>query len=70
MLRQLAEQLVNHGIFFYYLHQLDRVKGAAHFEVEEEKGLALIDEIAKYLPGYAVPKYVREIAGEPNKTPL
>lgn len=70
VLRQLAEQLVNHGIFFYYLHQLDRVKGAAHFEVEEEKGLALIDEIAKYLPGYAVPKYVREIAGEPNKTPL
>lgn len=70
VLRELAEQLVNHGILFYYLHQLDRVKGAAHFEVEEEKGLALITEIAKYLPGYAVPKYVREIAGEPNKTPL
>lgn len=69
-LQQLAEQLVNQGIIFYYLHQLDRVQGSAHFEVEEEKGHSLINEIAKQLPGYAVPKYVREIAGEPNKTPL
>jgi EF-P beta-lysylation protein EpmB len=69
-LKQLAEQLVNHGIIFYYLHQLDRVQGAAHFEVEEEKGRHLIAEIAKQLPGYAVPKYVREVAGEPNKTLL
>lgn len=70
VLRELAEQLVNRGILFYYLHQLDKVKGAAHFEVEEEKGHALIAEMAKHLPGYAVPKYVREIAGEPNKTSL
>lgn len=69
-LKQLAEQLANHGIIFYYLHQLDRVQGAAHFEVEEEKGRFLIGEIAKQLPGYAVPKYVREVAGEPHKTPL
>ncbi len=69
-LKQLAELLVNNGIIFYYLHQLDRVQGSAHFEVEEEKGRFLITEIAKQLPGYAVPKYVREIAGEPNKTPL
>jgi EF-P beta-lysylation protein EpmB len=69
-LQQLAEQLVNQGILFYYLHQLDRVQGAAHFEVDEEKGRALIAEIAKQLPGYAVPKYVREVAGEPHKTPL
>lgn len=66
----LAEQLANQGIIFYYLHQLDRVQGAAHFEVEEEKGRFLIQEMAKHLPGYAVPKYVREIAGMPNKTPL
>lgn len=69
-LRELAEELVDHGVLFYYLHQLDRVQGAAHFEVEEEKGRWLIEEIAKRLPGYAVPKYVREIAGEANKTPL
>lgn len=69
-LHQLAEQLANHGIIFYYLHQLDRVQGAVHFEVEEEKGRQLLVELAKRLPGYAIPKYVREVAGEPNKTPL
>lgn len=69
-LMELSEQLVNHGIFFYYLHQLDRVQGAMHFDVEEEKGKALIAELSKQLPGYAVPKYVRELAGEPNKTSL
>ena len=70
ILQQLCEQLVDHGILPYYLHQLDRVTGAAHFEVEEAKGRWLIDEIAKLLPGYAVPKYTREIAGEPYKTHL
>lgn len=70
ILHQLAEQLANHGILFYYLHQLDRVQGAAHFEVEESKGRWLINELAKKLPGYAVPKFVREVAGEPSKTPL
>lgn len=69
-LQELAEQLVNQGIIFYYLHQLDRVQGAAHFEVEEERGCSLIAEITKQLPGYAVPKYVREVAGEPHKTLL
>lgn len=69
-LHQLAEQLVNHGVVFYYLHQLDRVQGAAHFEVEEEKGRLLIAEMMKRLPGYAVPKYVKELAGEPNKSPM
>ncbi|MFI0434466.1 MAG: KamA family radical SAM protein [Parachlamydiaceae bacterium] len=67
---ELAEKLVDHGILFYYLHQLDRVKGAAHFEVDEQRGKALIEKMAENLPGYAVPKYVREIAGEAHKTPL
>jgi EF-P beta-lysylation protein EpmB len=69
-LKQLCEQLANQGILPYYLHQLDRVQGAAHFEVTEKEGHILIEEIAKQLPGYAVPKYVREVAGEPYKTPL
>lgn len=69
-LKQLFEKLVDNGIMPYYLHQLDRVKGTTHFEVEEEKGKRLIQGLAKVLPGYAVPKYVREISGEPNKTPL
>ncbi len=69
-LKKLAEEMANHGIIFYYLHQLDRVQGASHFEVEESRGRSLLREIAGYLPGYAVPKYVREIAGESNKTLL
>lgn len=70
VLKQLCETLVDHGILPYYLHQLDRVQGAAHFEVSEEEGRYLIQEIAKQLSGYAIPKYVREIAGAPGKTLL
>lgn len=70
ILKNLAEQLANHGILFYYLHQLDRVQGAMHFEVSEEQGRFLVDEISKELSGYAVPKYVKEVAGKPYKTLL
>ena len=69
-LQELCETLVDNGIIPYYLHQLDRVKGAAHFEVSEKEGTRLIEKLIARLPGYAVPKYVREIAGEPGKTPL
>lgn len=69
-LAQLCETLVDNGILPYYLHQLDRVAGAAHFEVEESVGENLIKELAARLPGYAVPKYVKEISGEPSKTPI
>jgi EF-P beta-lysylation protein EpmB len=69
-LRTLCETLVNHGILPYYLHQLDKVQGAAHFEISEKEGLKLIDQLMECLPGYAVPKYVKEIAGHPGKTPI
>ena len=52
------------------LHQLDRVQGAAHFEVCEEVGVALAREMRQRLPGYAVPAYVRESPGEPSKAPI
>lgn len=67
-LKALCERLADHGIIPYYLHQLDRVKGAAHFEVAEEKGLNLIKSLATEISGYAVPRYVREDSGEPGKT--
>lgn len=66
----LCSALVDHAIFPYYLHQLDRVQGTAHFEVSEEMGRELIRKLAEKLPGYAVPKYVREVAGMPGKTRL
>lgn len=69
-LEQLSRQLVNLGVMPYYLNQLDRVTGTAHFEVEPHQGLALIAELAKRLPGYAVPRYVQEIAGQSGKTPV
>ncbi len=69
-LAHLCEALVDQGVLPYYLHQLDRVEGASHFEVGEEKGLALIQALTKRLSGYAVPKYVREIPGELSKTSL
>lgn len=69
-LSTLCEKLVDQGVFPYYLHQLDRVQGAAHFEVPRERGLELIGQLMERLPGYAVPKYVKEISGEPYKTPI
>lgn len=70
ILQELSESLVDHGITPYYLHQLDRVQGAAHFEVPEAQGRALVEALRSRLSGYAIPTYVREIAGMPSKTPL
>jgi EF-P beta-lysylation protein EpmB len=68
VLKELFGTLANQGIFAYYLHQLDRVRGAAHFEVPEERGQELLRYLIQELPGYAVPKYVCEEAGEKAKT--
>jgi len=69
-LSQLSERLFENGVLPYYLHQLDKVQGAAHFEVEREKAQHLITEIRKLLPGYLVPQLVEEIAQAPYKKPL
>ncbi|MBD3676071.1 MAG: EF-P beta-lysylation protein EpmB [Planctomycetaceae bacterium] len=66
----LSERLVDLGVIPYYLHQLDRVRGAAHFEVSDERALELMAELRRLLPGYAVPQLVREISGELHKVPL
>ncbi|MEX0939273.1 MAG: EF-P beta-lysylation protein EpmB [Pirellulales bacterium] len=67
---ELCERLVDLRVMPYYLHQLDRVAGAAHFEVPVAQGLQIINELRARLPGYAVPRYVQEIAGRPGKTVL
>lgn len=66
----LSERLVDLRVMPYYLHQLDRVLGAAHFEVPESVGQKLIAALQARLPGYAVPRYVREVAGAASKVPL
>ncbi|WP_297830303.1 EF-P beta-lysylation protein EpmB [Thermomonas sp.] len=69
-LAALCERGFEAGVLPYYLHQLDRVAGAAHFEVGDARALELHAAIAARLPGYLVPRLVREIAGQPGKTPL
>jgi EF-P beta-lysylation protein EpmB len=66
----LSDRLLECRVLPYYLHQLDRVAGAAHFEVPMSEGIRLIGEMRVRLPGYAVPRYVREDAGGPAKAVL
>ncbi len=70
VLAALSEQLFVAGILPYYLHMLDRVSGAAHFEVEEKTAVALHQDLMGLLPGFLVPRLVREVAGAPYKMPL
>lgn len=69
-LADLSERGFAAGVLPYYLHQLDRVQGAAHFEVDDARALALLDALRAHLPGYLVPRLVREVAGDPGKRPL
>ena len=66
----LSEALFDGGILPYYLHLLDKVQGASHFDTDEQEARLLMAGLIKRLPGYLVPKLVREIAGQPGKTPL
>ena len=66
----LSERLFEAGILPYYLHQLDKVQGAAHFEVSDAEAKALMAQMLSALPGFLVPKLVREIGGEHSKTPI
>jgi EF-P beta-lysylation protein EpmB len=70
VLQSLSERLFECGVLPYYLHQLDRVHGIAHFEVDDARAKALVDTLASRLPGYLVPRLVREVAGAASKTPL
>lgn len=67
---ELSRRLVDQRVMPYYLHQLDKVAGAAHFEVPVARGLELVAGMRELLPGYAVPRYVQEVAGEPHKQVL
>jgi EF-P beta-lysylation protein EpmB len=70
ILKELFLDVISNGIIPYYLHELDQVKGTSHFFVPREKGVLLIDELRKILPGYAVPRYAKEIPNAPYKTLL
>ena len=70
VLEQLCLRLAENRVIPYYLHQLDRVQGAAHFEVSTEQGRQLVEALRARLPGYAVPRYVADLPGQPSKTVL
>jgi len=69
-LRALSETLFAAGVLPYYLHLLDPVAGAAHFAVDEAIGIALVRALRERLPGYLVPRLVRETPGRPAKDAL
>ena len=69
-LTDLGERSFAAGVLPYYLHQLDRVAGAAHFEVPDQEARALHAALAARTSGYLVPRLVREVAGDPGKRPL
>jgi L-lysine 2,3-aminomutase len=69
-LTTLSERLFAAGVLPYYLHQLDRVRGAAHFEVDDIRAQALMEQLRVRLPGYLVPKLVREVGGDASKRPI
>lgn len=66
-LSALSQSLFSHNILPYYLHLLDKVQGAAHFEVTEQEALRLMKGLQEQLPGYLVPKLVCEEAGQLHK---
>ncbi|MYM64256.1 EF-P beta-lysylation protein EpmB [Pseudomaricurvus sp. HS19] len=68
--KSLSERLFQLGVLPYYLHQLDRVDGAAHFEVSDTEALELHRQMQACMSGYLVPKLAREEPGQPNKTLL
>jgi len=69
-LKTLSETLFDCGVIPYYLHKLDKVSGAAHFDVCESEAVRLLKNLQQQLPGYLVPKLVHEQAGALSKLPL
>ncbi|WKD26936.1 EF-P beta-lysylation protein EpmB [Halomonas sp. KG2] len=69
-LATLSERLFEAGVLPYYLHVVDPVQGAAHFDVPDEEAKALVKQLLEHLPGFLMPRLVREVPGNASKTPL
>ncbi|UZE96979.1 EF-P beta-lysylation protein EpmB [Alkalimarinus alittae] len=70
VLTSLSEDLFDAGVLPYYLHRLDKIKGAAHFDLSQTKINEIYTDLLASLPGYLVPKLVAEIPHKASKTPL
>ena len=69
-LADLSRALFDAGVLPYYLHVLDHVRGAAHFDVPEARARLIAGQLAAKMPGYLVPRLAREIYGAPAKVTL
>ena len=69
-LAALSHRLFANNVVPYYLHMLDKIQGAAHFDVPLKEARALYQQLLTELPGYLVPKLVREVPGNLYKTPI
>lgn len=67
---ELSERLFSAGVLPYYLHLLDKVDGAAHFDTTQHQAVELYWQMLQQLPGYLVPKLVQELPNKPFKTPV
>jgi L-lysine 2,3-aminomutase len=70
ILEELGAVLVDAGVVPYYLHLLDRVAGAAHFDVPEERARQILRRLIARASGYLVPRLVREVPGAESKIPI
>ncbi len=70
VLETLSESLFDAGVLPYYLHAFDPVEGAHHYDVSDEEARGLVRDLLGRLPGFLVPKLVREVPGQEGKTPL
>jgi KamA family protein len=70
VLAALSRKLFEARVLPYYLHVLDRVRGAAHFDVPEKSARVIAGQLAAQMPGYLVPRLAREIYGAPAKVTL
>jgi len=67
VLAELSRVLLDVRVMPYYLHQFDPVTGAGHFEVPVARGVEIMAELRRRLPGFGVPRYVREVVGAAHK---
>jgi EF-P beta-lysylation protein EpmB len=69
-LAELSNILFASGITPYYLHRMDKVQGAAHFDLSAEESCRIYQQLRERLPGYLLPVMVEEVAGQASKTPV
>jgi EF-P beta-lysylation protein EpmB len=70
ILEKLSNKLFESRIVPYYLHRLDKVQGAAHFDVSRKESCRIYKQLRERLPGYLLPAMVEEIPGQSSKTPV